>query len=180
MLIKSVAQAIPTYSMACFKLPRGLCQHINGILRKFWWGCKNGERKTAWVSWETMTKPKFMGGLGFRDIELFNLSLLAQQAWRLLQESETLGARVLRAVYYPSTSLLDAEFGSSPSQVWGSITEGRDTLSLGLIKRIGTGADTDIWHENWIPRDYKLRPVCPKSEHPPSRVCELIDATTRT
>ena len=34
-LIKSVAQAIPTYSMACFKLPRGLCQHINGLLRKF-------------------------------------------------------------------------------------------------------------------------------------------------
>ena len=54
-LIKSVAQAIPTYSMACFKLPRGLCQHINGLLRKFWWGSKKGERKTAWVSWEVMS-----------------------------------------------------------------------------------------------------------------------------
>ena len=37
-LIKSVAQAIPTYSMACFKLPHGLCEHINGLIRKFWWG----------------------------------------------------------------------------------------------------------------------------------------------
>jgi hypothetical protein len=27
-LIKSVLQAIPTYSMALFKLPRGLCDHI--------------------------------------------------------------------------------------------------------------------------------------------------------
>ena len=34
-LIKSVAQAIPTYSMACFKLPRGLCEHINSLIRKF-------------------------------------------------------------------------------------------------------------------------------------------------
>jgi hypothetical protein len=35
-LIKSVAQVIPTYSMSCFRLPRGLCQHIHGLLRNFW------------------------------------------------------------------------------------------------------------------------------------------------
>lgn len=73
-LIKSVAQAIPTYSMSCFKLPRGLCEHINGLLQKFWWGSRRGERKVAWVSWKTMCKPKYMGGMGFRDIELFNLA----------------------------------------------------------------------------------------------------------
>ena len=32
-LIKSVAQSIPTYSMSCFKLPRGLCDHIIEYLR---------------------------------------------------------------------------------------------------------------------------------------------------
>jgi hypothetical protein len=49
-LIKSVTQAIPIYSMSCFKLPRGLCHHINGLLRKFWWGSRDGNRKTCWVS----------------------------------------------------------------------------------------------------------------------------------
>ena len=96
-LIKSVAQSIPTYFMACFILPRGLCEHINGLLRKFWWGNKRGERKTAWMSWNTMCKPKFMGGMGFRDIELFNLALLARQAWRLLQDPDSLSVRVLKA-----------------------------------------------------------------------------------
>jgi hypothetical protein len=33
-LIKSVAQAIPTFSMSCFKLRRGLCEHIKG---HFFW-----------------------------------------------------------------------------------------------------------------------------------------------
>ena len=46
-LIRSVAQAIPVYSMSCFLLPRGLCQHINSLIRKFWWGGKEGERKVA-------------------------------------------------------------------------------------------------------------------------------------
>lgn len=34
-LIKSVAQAVPIFSMSCFKLPRGLCEHINKLLRSF-------------------------------------------------------------------------------------------------------------------------------------------------
>ena len=35
-LIKSVAQAIPVFSMSCFKLPKGLCQHINSLIQNFW------------------------------------------------------------------------------------------------------------------------------------------------
>ena len=34
-LIKSVAQAIPVFSMACFRLPRGLCDNITSIIRQF-------------------------------------------------------------------------------------------------------------------------------------------------
>jgi len=64
-LIKAVAQEIPTFSMSYFKLPRRLCQHIDGLLCKFWWGCKDGKRKTCWVAWEDMTKPKFFVVLAF-------------------------------------------------------------------------------------------------------------------
>ena len=57
-VLKSVAQAVPTFSMSCFRLPRGLCQHIDRLLRSFWWGSKEGSQKTCWVAWEEMTKPK--------------------------------------------------------------------------------------------------------------------------
>jgi hypothetical protein len=111
------------------------------------------------VSWEVMTRPKFLGGLGFRDLELFNLSLLARQAWRILQEPLSLSAKILKAVYFPTSSFLEAELGSHPSQIWRSIMDGRGVLVQGLIKRIGDGRSTQIWSENWLPRDNNLRPI---------------------
>ena len=79
-LVKAVAQAITTSSMSCFKLTRGLCEHLNGMLHKFWQGSKNGERMVASVSWSGVTQVKNMGGQGFRDVEFFNLLMLEKQA----------------------------------------------------------------------------------------------------
>ena len=39
-LIKAVAQAIPTYTMSCFKLPDALCEELTTMVRNFWWGQK--------------------------------------------------------------------------------------------------------------------------------------------
>jgi hypothetical protein len=94
------SSSIPTFSKSCFRLAHGLCQHIDGLLMKFWWGCMDGKQKTCWVVWDEMTQPKCHGGLGFWDMELFNLALLAKQAWRILQDGSLLSARVLKSVYF--------------------------------------------------------------------------------
>ena len=91
-----------------------------------------------------MTKPKYMDGLGFRDIELFNLALLARQAWRISQEPSSLSVRVLKAMYLSDGDLLEAQIGTSPSRIWRAIVDGKHVLCQGLIRRIGTGETTDI------------------------------------
>jgi hypothetical protein len=125
-----------------------------------------------------MTRPKHLGGLGFRDLDLFNLCLLARQAWRILQEPTTLSARILKAIYFPETTFLEADLGSHPSQIWRSILDGRNILSQGLIKRIGDGRSTRIWSDSWLPRDYQLKPIAPIKEDPPQLVSHLIDETS--
>jgi hypothetical protein len=146
------------------------------LLWKFWWGIKDGKRKTCLVAWEDMTKPKYLGGLGFRYFELFNLALLACQAWRILKEPTSLSAWILKVVYFPHVDFLEAEVGSSPSWIWRSIMDGKEVLKQGLIKRVGTRESIRIWDTNWLPRDGLLWPItCIQEENPPQMVSELID-----
>lgn len=179
-LIKSVAQAIPVFSMACFRLPRGLCETVTSIIRQFWWGSKQGKRKPAWVSWDVLTRPKNLGGLGFRDLEIFNLALLSRQAWRCLNEPNSLSARILKAVYYPDSSILDAELGQHPSQIWRAIVDGRNIMKQGIIRRIGDGRSTNVWQHNWIPRAGLMRPITSLLPDPPRLVADFIDTTSAT
>ena len=59
--------------------------------------------------------PKGKGGMGFRDLQSFNLAMLAKQVWRLLTNPDSLCARVLRARYYPNGELLKAKMRSGCS-----------------------------------------------------------------
>jgi hypothetical protein len=44
-LLKSVLQAIPTYTMSVFQLPKTLCWEINSLMAKFWWAHKDNTTK---------------------------------------------------------------------------------------------------------------------------------------
>uniref|UniRef100_A0A452Y213 Reverse transcriptase domain-containing protein n=1 Tax=Aegilops tauschii subsp. strangulata TaxID=200361 RepID=A0A452Y213_AEGTS len=51
-LIKSVAQALPTYIMGVFKLPFSVCDDLTCMVRNFYWGSAKGKRKVHWKGWD--------------------------------------------------------------------------------------------------------------------------------
>ena len=78
-----------------------------------------------------MCKPKSLGGLGFRNLQAFNLAFLAKQAWRILTNPSSLVACILKAKYYPYCDVLNASLGSNPSYTWRSIHNSLDVLKNG-------------------------------------------------
>jgi hypothetical protein len=131
-LIKAIAQSIPTYAMNCFRLPKTWCDEISSLISSYWWGQQRDERKVHWVKWESLCAPKIDGGLGFRNLHFFNTALLVKQSWRLLNKPHSLFFRVFKARYFPRSTFLEAPLGSNPSFLWRSILLGREVIKKGL------------------------------------------------
>lgn len=115
-LIKAVVQAILTYTMNCFKLPVGLCNEIEGLIHKFWWGQRGDKRKIHWV----------------RREELCNNALLARQAWRLLQNRNSIFYRIFKTKLFSNCSIMEAVDSQSGSYTWNSILKGKEVLREGM------------------------------------------------
>jgi len=57
-MVKTVAQAIPTYAMSCFDLTRRLCEDISSMIGRYLWSQLDKTNKTHWVCWEMLTNSK--------------------------------------------------------------------------------------------------------------------------
>ncbi|KAK6121173.1 hypothetical protein DH2020_045094 [Rehmannia glutinosa] len=178
-LIKSVLQAIPSYAMSCFKFPESVISEIQSMIRGFWWDSASNKKKIHWNSWQSISRKKSEGGIGFRNFRAFNLALLAKQAWRLISNPSSLLARVYKAKYHPSHPFLEAQMHHRPSWTWRSIMDSKKVLLTGCLKRIQSGKNTKVWGDRWIPKyPYHLTCAKPNSVSFSMKVSELINGSS--
>jgi len=109
------------------------------MICRFWWAQQENEKKMHWLPWSTLASRKEKGGLGYRDLHMFNLAMLGRQAWRMLQNPESLCARLQKARYWPNGELLQLQERPGISYTWRSIVRGIRALEKGLIWRMGNG-----------------------------------------
>lgn len=153
-LLKSVIQAIPSYAMSVFLLPLNTCKEIETLMNGYWWGHNSNEVKgIRWMTWSRLCKSKKHGGLGFRSLRNFNLALLGKQAWRMIQNPNTLMSRIYKARYFPGTDFLNAKVGSNPSFIWRSVWESQKVIKAGARWRVGDGNSINIWTDPWLPNE---------------------------
>ncbi|GAU37390.1 hypothetical protein TSUD_22640 [Trifolium subterraneum] len=153
-MIKSVLQAIPSYVMSMFILPASLIDDIEKMINAFWWrnGSTNNNNTKGihWLAWERLACPKAYGGLGFRNFEAFNKAMVAKQVWNILQNPNSLVAKLIKARYFPRSSLFEAPLRYNPSFAWRSMWQARQILSLGCRWQIGSGDNIRVMHDTWL------------------------------
>jgi hypothetical protein len=173
-LLKSVAQAVPTYSMSCFLLSKVTCKKMRAAMMNFWWGGSADNRRIHWFRWDRLTHHKSQGGMGFRDLHLFNKALLGKQGWRLTIRPDSLCGRVLKGRYFHDTDFMRSTRKKHASRTWRAILAGKEVLQKGMIKRIGDGSSTNIWSDRWISKHFDARPLTPRDGHVVSLASDLV------
>ena len=150
-LIKSTLSNLSTYYLSLFPIPKGVAHRLEKIQRDFLWGGLGEEFKFHLVNWKQICTPIRSGGLGIRNLVLFNQALLGKWLWRFATEKRALWRRIIVLKYgslggdWCSCSV-SGPYGVS---LWKSISRGWANFSRFISYKVGDGSSISFWTDNW-------------------------------
>ena len=64
--------------MSCFIILDSIIKDIEAACTRFWWGTTLNHKRVHWKIWKDLCKVKAVGGLGFKDLSIFNQDVLGK------------------------------------------------------------------------------------------------------
>jgi hypothetical protein len=149
-LAKSVLEAVPIYPMMTTKIPKTCLEAIQRIQRNFIWDEYDNVRKYHAVKWSEITKPKWMRGLGIRNLEVMNQACLLKLGWKFHNGSSDFWCEVLRGKYGVDSFENVAEVRPTNSNMWKALLSLKDQLLNNTFWIVGDDYQVDAWSQAWI------------------------------
>lgn len=113
-LTNTCLSSIPLYCMRFYWLHEGVYKKMDSIRANFLWQGTEQKFRYHMAKWEMVSRPKDLGGLGIINTRLMNDCLLMKWIWKILQESDTLWFKILKAKYLDGCSFFTSKhIGSS-------------------------------------------------------------------
>ncbi|XP_016669954.1 uncharacterized protein [Gossypium hirsutum] len=151
-------------------------EEIQSMMHRVWWGGREQNRGWNILAWGRMCYPKGIGGLGFRDLWLFNVALLGRQVWRLIHCTDTLCYRVLSSKYFLDGDVFHPKSLDKSYFMWQSIAKAARVLYEGFDWNIGNMRNINIWTDNWGFEGLPSSSIRIKRRMAPeNKVCELLN-----
>ncbi|GJS32593.1 RNA-directed DNA polymerase, eukaryota, reverse transcriptase zinc-binding domain protein [Tanacetum coccineum] len=156
-LISAVLGSLPTYYLSLFRMPRTVCNKLEAMRSKFFWGAEDTNRKIHWVKWDLVLDNKDRGGLGFGSLHSLNLALLYKWRWRFHNHHNALWAKIIKNLYPFSSETQGWVQVRKQVGPWNNIMQtvselhNTSMVPISVMKRkIGDGMSTLFWHDVWI------------------------------
>ncbi|XP_013595094.1 PREDICTED: uncharacterized protein LOC106303347 [Brassica oleracea var. oleracea] len=151
LLIKTVIAGINNFWCSTFILPKECIRRINSICGHFLWQRNLEGVHNARVSWEMVTKTKKEGGLGIKDLGIWNKACCLKLIWLLFFQSGSVWVAWYRNEVLNGCINNFWTAKKSPTNSWldNKLLKLRGEVFTWIKLRVGDGTDCRFWTDNW-------------------------------
>lgn len=125
-LINFVLMRIHMYSTQVYVLPKSVLSEIYKVLKFFLWSGQVYSQRSELVVWEKLCCDKKEGGLGFKDIVMWNIAFMGRYVWGIVTKKDNVWIRWVDVVYIYDNQ----RYGYVPTQgvswYWKKICDTKD------------------------------------------------------
>ncbi|GKU96985.1 hypothetical protein SLEP1_g10165 [Rubroshorea leprosula] len=147
-LATSVLSSIPNYYMQGMFFPASIHKELASITRNFIWGSTSTKRKANLISWDRITQPREVGGIGIRASSEVNQAAMAKLHWRMITEVQKPWAKAFISKYKIDPPYHN--FSRSSSPICKDISKGKDIVEKGISWVPRDGSKINFWQDRWI------------------------------
>ncbi|XP_062103039.1 uncharacterized protein LOC133814037 [Humulus lupulus] len=105
-----------------------LLRSVKSICKAFLWKGAKEFDGAGNVAWEDVCKSKAKGGLGIRDVDLWNIAAIGKYVWAVAKNKESLWVKWVHSVYLKGTSWWTYESSATASWQWKKIVAVKNKL----------------------------------------------------
>jgi hypothetical protein len=147
-LVQSSLSSTLIYHMSMYLLPMTNLVSLTKIIHKFFWEGTGEKQKYHLVKWDLVCTPRKKGGLGIKNLQLFNQCLLCKWWWKLEYE-HGLWQTLVKAKYGVNKGITRVCMKFDDSPVWKDLLKVKHLYIKGRMMVVGNGQSTDFWKDAW-------------------------------
>ncbi|XP_062119169.1 uncharacterized protein LOC133832910 [Humulus lupulus] len=128
-LVNSVLLAIQSYWAQVMILPKKILKRIEQICKNYLWSGTIDSEKPGLIAWKEVCKAKKLGGLGFKNLENWNVSAIGKHVWALAQKKGNLWVKWVHSVYLKDTDWWEYKAPLDSSWYWRKIMQVKEMMA---------------------------------------------------
>ncbi|GKC24530.1 RNA-directed DNA polymerase, eukaryota, reverse transcriptase zinc-binding domain protein [Tanacetum coccineum] len=156
LLIASVLESIHVYWDSVLLLPKAVTEDINKLLKGFLWNQGELSRGKEKIAWKNIYRPKSQGGLGLKDLGVWNKAMIVKHLWNVITDKDSLWVKWINTVKLKGRSVwaVSEEINDSWAGILQSFITHRDLYNVrwndSMVVKDIMDNDVCMWLEGWI------------------------------
>lgn len=150
-LLDTVISGITNFWIGAFILPKKCIELINSMSSSYLWKGSIEGKHTARIAWDTVTTPKEEGGLGIKNLLIWNRTYSLKLLWMLIFKSDSVWTAWIQQNVIKDQDFWTMKPAQSHTWMFKHLLKQRQTALQWYQISPGNGTSCRFWIDPWTP-----------------------------